>query len=421
MRMHAFGRLLPLPTARSRLERSVAPISRTDEVGLDAAFSRVAARTVRSRRPIPPADRATWDGYALRSADTLGASRTRPVRLAIVGELFAEQSFSGRLSRGECVAIATGAAVPPGADAVAIFEEVERSRSSIVLRSPVARGDRIAERGHDLPAGSVLVKAGERIGPPGLGALAACGFATVRVYARPVVAIVPNGNELVLPKESPRAGAIYESNVAPLAAVVTAAGALPQAYPPVRDDPGRLEAALRRALRQSDLVLATGGSSVGERDLLPKVLPRLGRLLFHGIAVRPGKPTLAARAGTKLLVGLPGHPASCLSNMYWLVLPVLRRLARQPGPGWKERTAVLAGPTLEPSESLATVIPLEVRGDRVRSTFRGSSAITSLRAASGFAILSAGSRPVRPGARLGFFELDPPLGSGEAAPTPRND
>ncbi len=404
--MRAFGRLLPIATARARLERAVTPVVRTERVKLSLAAGRVAARTVRAPRPVPPVDRASWDGYAVRSADTVGASRGRPISLRLVEELYAEDSSRRRVGAGETVAVATGASLPPGTDAVAIFEEVVKRGRSVRLFHPVRPGEKIAKAGHDLATGTVLVRAGEPVGPATVGALAACGVASLEVYARPVVALVASGNELKLPGERLGLGGVYECNLPSIAAVVAAAGGVPRILPPVPDDPRKIEAVLRRALRSADMVVASGGSSVGERDHLPRIFPKLGSLLFHGLAVRPGKPTLAARAGPKVLLGLPGHPASCLSNMYWLVLPALRRLARQPGPGWTERDAVLTGPDLARTPGLATVVPLERTGDRVRTTFRGSSAITSLRAATGFVILPPGSGAVRAGARLRVADLD---------------
>lgn len=408
--MHAFGRLLPIEEARLRLGRAVAPIDRTELVPVDQAAGRVAARSVRAPRPVPAVARAGWDGYAVRSGDTSRASRARPLGLRVVAELYAEDASHHRLRRGEAAAVATGASLPAGADGVAIFEEVSRRGATVVLRAPVARGDRITPVGHDLASGTVLVRPGERLGPASLGAVAAVGVGTVRVYAQPRVALLTSGNELRRPGGRPPRGAVFESNLAPMAAVVRAAGGLPRLYPPVPDEPARIAAALRRAVRENDLVLASGGSSVGERDHLPRLFPKFGPLLFHGLAVRPGKPTLAARSGPKLLIGLPGHPASCLTNMYWLVLPVVRALARQPGPGWRERTATLTGAALEPSEALATVVPVHEEGGTVRSTYRGSSAITSLRDANGFVILPPASRRVRAGSRVRFQALDPPLG-----------
>lgn len=410
MELRPFGALLPALDARRRLVASVRPIARVDRVRVEEAFDRVAAAALRAPRPVPAFARATWDGYALRSRDTRSARPSHPASLRIVGELFAEGAFRGRLGPGESVAIATGGPLPPGADSVVIFEEVRRNGPALSVPRPVPLGDRIALPGEDIRRGARLVRRGELLGPASLGAIAACGIATVPAYARPVVEIVPNGNELSLPGSRPGPATVFESNNATLAAVVRASGGIPRLRPPVPDDPRQIERALRAALGRADLVLATGGSSVGEHDYLPRILPRLGRLLFHGIAVRPGKPTLAARCGRTLVIGLPGHPTSCLANMIWLVLPALRRLARRPGPGWTEEWATLGAPALAPTPGLATVVPLEYRAGRVYSTFRGSSAIQSLRGATAFAVLPPGRRAARAGERIRVCRLDPPLG-----------
>lgn len=418
--MHAFGALTPVEVARGRLLRAVRPIDRVERIPVEAAFGRVAARTIRAPIPIPTFARTTWDGYALRSEDTHGATTRAPVDLRVVGEVFAEQSFPRALRRGEAVAIATGGAIPRGADAVVIFEEVEREGSKVLVPRPIPRGDRVSPPGHDFARGTVLARRGEELSAVALGAIAACGVPTVPVYARPIVAIVPNGNELLSPGDRPRKGRIYESNNATLAAIVSAAGATARTEAPVPDQPERIERSLRAALASADLVLATGGSSVGERDHLPRILPKFGPLLFHGIAVRAGKPTLAVRVGPKLVIGMPGHPTSCLVNMYWLVLPVLRKLGRRSGPGWTEGWAVLGSDAVAATPGLATVVPLEFRGDRAYSTYRGSSVITSLRGASAYAMLRPGQRIVRAGARIRVYHLDPPLGPGRIEAARRN-
>ncbi len=407
---HLFGRLTPALAARRALLRAVRPIDRTESAIVTEAFGRVAARAVRAPRNVPPFARATWDGYALRSADLRGASPSRPRELRVVGEVFAEGGFRGRVGPGEAVAIATGGAVPPGADAVEIFEEVVREGPTVRLHAPLRPGSRIAPVGDDLRRGELLVRPGEVLGPATLGAVAACGVPSLEVFARPIVAIVPNGNELRPPGSRARAGEIYESNNASLSAVVSGAGGVARPVPPVADDAKALERTLRAALRGADLVIATGGSSVGERDHLPTILPKLGELLFHGVAVRPGKPTLAARAGRKLVLGLPGHPTSCLLNMHWLVLPALRRLARLPGPGWTERTVRVAASLPPAGRTMASVVPLRVHAGAVSSTFHGSSAIRSLRDAEAFAFLPPGHAAVPRGSRLTVFLLDPPLG-----------
>lgn len=416
MKAHLFERLVPALEARRILLREVRPVGRVETVAVEGAFGRVAARSIRAPRPVPAFARATWDGYALRSRDVRRATPRQPRRLRVVGEVFAEQTYAGRLGPGEAVAIAAGGAVPNGADAIEIFEEVRTTGSLVELRAPVRHGARIAPPGDDFRRGALLVRTGEPLRPPVVGALAACGFSRLAVFVRPRVAIVPNGNELRTPGSRLRPGEIFESNNASLSAFVAACGGDPRPRKPVGDEPEAIEQALRSALRTSDLVLATGGSSVGERDFLPRLFPRLGRMLFQGVAVRPGKPTLAARVGPKLLVGLPGHPTSCLLNMHWMVMPVLRRLARLPGPGWSVRALRLAGPVTAATPGFATVVPLRVRGDRAVPTFRGSSSITSLRGADAFVLLPPGRPRLRAGARLDACVLDPPLGPpGEAS------
>jgi molybdenum cofactor synthesis domain-containing protein len=326
--------------------------------------------------------------------------------------VFAEGHFPRTLRKGEAVAVATGAALPRGADGLAIFEDIHRRGTQLVVPHPVRPGDRIAPPGDDFPVGTPLVAEGDELAPAELGALAACGLATVPCFARPIVSIVPNGNELLVPGAPSRPGLIYESNNVTLSAIVAAAGGIPRIFPPVPDDPRRIEDALRDAMRRSDLVLATGGSSVGERDHLPRVLPRLGRLLFHGIAVRPGKPTLAAVAGPKLVIGLPGHPSSCLANSFWMVLPVLRKIARRPGPPWVDAPVRLGRGVLAPTPGLATVVPLVLRAGRAYSTYHGSASISSMKGARGFAVLPPGRRAVRAGERLRVHWLLPPLGPG---------
>jgi molybdopterin molybdotransferase len=415
MEMHAFGRLTPVDVARRRLLAAARPLERTESLPLEVAFGRVAAATYRAPRPVPGFARATWDGYAVRSRDTRTARPGRPVELRVVGEVFAEQAFPGTVGPGETVAIATGGALPRGADGIVIFEEVDRRGRRIRLSHPVAPGDRFSPPGHDFPRGRRLVRAGEELTATALGTLAACGIPRVRVFARPVVAILPNGNELVAPGARERPGQIYESNNAALSAVIVAAGATPRPEPPLPDDPARIERAVRRALRTADLVLATGGSSVGERDHLPRLLPKVGRLLFHGIAVRAGKPTLAAVRDSKLVIGMPGHPTSCLVNMYWLVLPVLRKLGHRPGPGWTEGRAILGSDAVAPTPGLSTVVPLEFHDGKAFSTYRGSSVITSLAGATAYAMLPPGRRKVPAGSAIRVYHLDPPLGTPPSA------
>lgn len=411
MKMRPFGRLISPEAARRRLLSATTPIARVERVPLAAAVGRVASRTVRAPVAVPAFARATWDGYALHSQSTATADRTHPVRLKVVGEIFAEEELAHPLRPGEAAAIATGGALPRGADAVVIFESVQLDDGEIVLSRPVRRGDRIAHPGEDFRRGDRLVDRGAPLTPAALGAVGSVGRTSIEVYSRPRVALVPNGNELMAPGTRPAPRRIYETNNLTLGALVEAAGAIAEPFAPVRDDPTQIERALRRALRRSDLVLVTGGSSVGEHDFLPQVLPRLGRLLFHGIAVRPGKPTLAVLAGTKLIVGMPGHPTSCLSNGFWLLLPVLRKLAHLPGPGWTEGTVRLTEPYSAPESSFSTVVPFHVERGEARPTFHDSSAITSLAGANAFLLAPPGKSSWRTGEIVTVKFLAPPIGA----------
>ncbi|MCI4336046.1 MAG: molybdopterin molybdotransferase MoeA [Thermoplasmata archaeon] len=416
MKMRRFGRLISVEEAGRRLARATYPVVGWEAVSLSAAVGRVAARSYRAPRPVPRFSRATWDGYALRSKDSQLARREHPVQLRVVGEVYAEQSRRPPLRTGEAVAIATGGAVPGGADAVVIFEDVRESEREIELTAPVPRGNRIARPGDDFRKGQRLVALGEVLGPAALGALAATGLTDVRAFRSPRVAIVPNGNELVVPGRRLGAGQIYESNNLTLGAIVAAVGGQVDPVAPVTDDAKVIERTIRRALRSSDLVLVTGGSSVGEHDFLPAIFPRLGQLLFHGIAVRPGKPTLAVRVGQKLVIGMPGHPTSCLANGFWLLLPVLRRLAHLPGPGWIDGRVRLRRAIAAPSPGFAQVVPVQVDGGWASPTFRDSSAITSLAGVNAFALRPPGSPALGRGMPLEIRWLPPPLGALPARP-----
>jgi molybdopterin molybdotransferase len=406
--MRPFGRLIPVSIAQQRLRRAVRPITRTERVPLAASLGRVASVTVGAPAPVPAFARATWDGYALRSRETRGASPDHPLPFRVVGEVYAEQAYAGAVGRNEAVAIATGGAIPRGLDAVVIFEKVRLDDRTIYVSGTVRRHGYVASPGEDFPKGYRIVRQGQVLAPADLGGLASIGRTEVPVYARPSVAILPNGNELRVPGEALRPGQIYESNNFTLGTIVQAGGGIPTTRPPISDDPDRIEEAIRAALKENDLVVLTGGSSVGERDFLPAVFPRLGKVLFHGVAVRPGKPTLAVLAGRKLVIGMPGHPTSCLANGFWLLLPLVRRLARLPGSGTLPLTARLGSDYLAPSPGLSTVIPLRLVGGRAYPTFRDSSAITSLSGANAFSIVGPRKRLSR-GTRLMVHRLLPPL------------
>ena len=234
------------------------------------------------------------------------------------------------ITRGECIEIATGAPMPDGADAVVMVEETERADGKDVrVFTPVYPRQHVGRRGADMTAGQAVLPAGTALNPSRIGALAAMGLSEVDVYARPLVAIVSTGNELVEPGRPLQPGQIYDINRFTLAAIIDAHGGVPKAGASAGDSLPELLRAIESSA-PADMIIFSGGSSVGERDLMMDALQQAGEVIFHGIAVKPGKPTILGTVSGKPVIGMPGNPTSCLSNAYLLIVPMLRRMARLP-------------------------------------------------------------------------------------------
>jgi len=290
----------------------------------------VIAEAVAAPTDVPPFDRAAMDGYAVIAADTFGAGRYEPRVVRCVETVFTGQLPTRQLSTGECTQIATGAPLPAGADAVVMVEETEKgSNGDIRIFTPVYPRQHVGRRGADIAAGQSVLAPGELLNPSRIGALAATGATDVAVYERPRVAILSTGNEVVSPGQPLGPGQIYDINQYTLSAVIQAHGGVPIVKPTAPDDLQELTEAVLDAAAE-DVLVFSGGSSVGERDLIMDVLQGSGEVLFHGIAVKPGKPTVFGRVNGQPVLGMPGYPTSCLSNAYLLLVPMLRRMARLP-------------------------------------------------------------------------------------------
>jgi molybdenum cofactor synthesis domain-containing protein len=328
--MRPITETIPLEEALSLLLGSATPIERTEEISIRDANGRVITEQAVSRVDVPPFDRAAMDGYAVIAEDTFGSGPYDPRTLRCIEKVYTGSVPTRRLSRGECIEIATGAPLPEGADAVVMVEETEKAGAEHVrILTPVYPRQHVGRRGADIEAGHALLAVGDVLNPSRIGALAAIGIAAVRVYAQPRVAILSTGNEIVDPGQPLAPGQIYDINQFTLSSIIGAHGGLPVVYPAAPDNLGELTAAID-ATAGEDLLVFSGGSSVGERDLILDVLQRAGEVLFHGIAVKPGKPTVFGRIGGRPVLGMPGYPTSCLSNAYMLLVPMLRRMARLP-------------------------------------------------------------------------------------------
>jgi molybdenum cofactor synthesis domain-containing protein len=329
--MRPIRQTIPLQEALALVLGAARAVERVERVPLLAARDRIVAAAAVAAVDVPPFDRAAMDGYAVRAEDTFGASRNDPRVLRVIAKVFTGETTSTNIAPGECIEIATGAPLPGGADAVVMVEETERPDDSDDVRifTPVYPRQHVGRRGADIQARQTVLQAGAVLNPSRIGALAAIGLTEADVYARPSVAILSTGNEVVEPGATLRPGQIYDINRYTLASIVAAHGGEPIGAHAVSDDLASLTAALDRALAH-DLIVFSGGSSVGERDLILDALMARGEILFHGVAVKPGKPTTFGIANGKPVLGMPGYPTSCLSNAYILLVPMLRKMARLP-------------------------------------------------------------------------------------------
>ncbi len=299
----------------------------SERVPLSAALGRVLFSTVESREYVPGFDRSTVDGYTVRAADTFGCSDAIPALLELQGEVNMGEAAAELMEKGSCVYVPTGGAVPNGTDAVVMIEHTENyGDGTIGVTKAVAPGENIIYKGDDVYPGKPVISAGRLIAAQDIGALAAMGITEVSVCRRPIVAIISTGDELVNADKVPMDGQIRDLNSPMLAALVTQAGCIPKCYGIVPDDTGKLSAVLDEALKECDVVLISGGSSVGAKDTTDEVIESKGEVLFHGIAMKPGKPTILGKVGAKPVWGLPGHPVAAFLVSHIFVRPLLAQL-----------------------------------------------------------------------------------------------
>lgn len=327
--MPEFLHLRPPVEARDLWLEHITHQTDVERVPSEAALGRVTAEAIRAPHDLPPFDRSTVDGYAVRAADTYGASESLPAYLRCVGEVPMGAEATVRLARGECALIHTGGMLPAGADAVVMVEHTQVSREDEVevLRA-VAVAENVIRAGEDVRAGEEVIPAGVRLRPAEIGGLMALGLTSVLVRRPPRVGVISTGDEVVPPDTEPRPGQVRDVNSYTLAALIRQLGGEPVTYGILPDDASRLEATTREALAACDAVVITAGSSASVRDLTASVINRLGSpgVLVHGVNVRPGKPTILAVCDGKPVVGLPGNPVSALVIAGLFLLAMMDRL-----------------------------------------------------------------------------------------------
>ena len=315
------------------IRKTFVPLERTEAVPLSEALGRVLAEAVYAEEYVPDFDRSTVDGYAVRAADTFGCSDAIPAIFSVCGEVYMGKGADFDLPKEGCAYVPTGGALPRGADSAVMIEYTEDYGDGTVgILKPAAPGMNVIFRGDDVYPGKLLLPAGHVLTVPDIGALAAIGKAQIAVCPRLTVGVISTGDELVPPDETPGPGQVRDVNSPLLSALLYAHGAEVRSYGIVVDDEALLRAKTEQALRECDAVLLSGGSSVGVKDAACRIIESMGELLFHGIALKPGKPTILGRAGNKPLVGLPGHPVAAYFVSQLFVLPLLDRLSGREKP-----------------------------------------------------------------------------------------
>jgi molybdopterin molybdotransferase len=403
VRMRGFRERMPVPAALAVLERRVRPLG-GEAVPLAAAAGRVAAADVPARSSVPHFARAAMDGYALTARATAGATADAPAELTIVGDSLPGRPYPGGLGEGQAVRITTGAPVPAGADAVLMAEhadEVDRDGAARLLaRAQVAPGKHVGAIGEDVQAGAVVVSRGRRLRPQDLGVLASVGVGALDVVRRPAVRVVITGDEILPPGSEPAGPFIVDANSPMLEALALRDGAAAVTVVRVPDR----RALVREALAASteDVVLISGGSSVGPEDHAPLVLAELGELAVHGVAMRPSGPAGFGFLGEglrRLAFLLPGNPVSCLCAYEFFAGPSIRALGGLPRDWPHPRRRGRLAARIASEAGRTDYVRVTLDGDEVVPlALGGASILTSTTRADGVVIVSEGDAECAEGA-----------------------
>lgn len=391
-----------LESALALLMERVQPVARTEYAPLQTLLGRVAAEDVAAPIQVPPFDRSPLDGYALRGADIAGASREHPARLQVIGEACAGCGEVFSPGPGQALRVMTGAPVPASCDCVVRQEDTDLGMETVAVYAAVPAGRNVCRAGEDVRLGDVLLHRGERITSAHIGVLASLGVTGVKVYAPVRAALLCTGDELRQPGEALPFGKIYDANRAVLSARLTELGVSLASPASREDDPEAVAQTLRQAAEHCDIMLTTGGVSVGKKDIFHQVLPLLGaERLFWKVAMKPGSPLLCGLYQGKLLICLSGNPFAALACFEIFAAPVLRRLAGETHVELRRAEGVLQDDF--PKESKGRrLIRARVEGERVRLTGanHSSGSLATMIGCNCFIDIPAGAGPLHAGDRV---------------------
>ncbi|MDW5549378.1 gephyrin-like molybdotransferase Glp [Methanosarcina sp.] len=379
------------------LER-ISTIKKTEEISLETCTDRVLAEAVISERNVPHYRRAAMDGYAVRASDTMGTSPSNPVMLQL----------SDRVKEGTSTWVHTGALVPEGANAVVMVEDTITAGNLVEIRAQVYPGKNVGNIGEDIKRGEVVFEEGHLLRPCDIAVLASLGFGRVKVFKKPVVAVIPTGDELVSRQEErdvPPPGMVLETNGLMSSLYVKKWGGIPRYLDIVPDNPDNIKRAIEANL-DTDMILLSGGTSVGKRDHASEVVAALGELLVHGIGVSPGKPSALGIISNTPVVCLPGYPVAGLVSLYFFVRPGIRKLAtipEIPEPILKKRLAAKISSKI----GYVNFVRVVFEGDKVRPlTGNGDRVLTSVAKADGYVLVPENVEGYEEGEEVDVFLIE---------------
>ena len=319
MKKKGFKELTRVDDALESFLAKVDPLDRVEKVPLAESGGRIAAGAVTAPRPAPHYRRAAMDGFAVRASDTFGATESSPNRI----------NLADSVKQGTAIPVHTGGFVPDEANAVLKIEDTRKEGDKLAVYSSLAPGDNVSPVGEDVEQGDMLIEKGEEVQPAHLGLLRSLGVETIQVLGKPTVGVLPTGEELVPPGQEPGPGQTVQSNGIMVADAVRTWGGLPEEKELLSDEPSELARGLDWGLNGKDVVVFTGGSSVGRRDRIVEVLEGRGEVLTHGVAIQPGKPVALALVEGTPVIALPGYPVATLADAYFFLRPLLAHLNRR--------------------------------------------------------------------------------------------
>ncbi len=361
---------------------------KVEEVAIEEAYQRVLSENIYATINLPPFKRAAMDGYAVKAKDTFRASEDKPTTLKLLEVIMAGELPQNKVEEGTCIEVSTGAPIPEGADAVIMIEFAEKKDENILMLESVALGANITDEGSDVKKGELLLSEGEFITPDKIGVLSAIGLSKIPVYTQTQVAVISTGNEVIKLDKKLEYGKIYDINSYTISNAVKSCGCQPIYSEIVKDDYESLKNKIKE-FKDADIIITSGGTSAGAGDVLRMVLDDMGEVLVHGIAVKPGKPTIIGlikdENGDKIIFGLPGYPVAALMVFHVFVAPFLRKISslNREDEG-KNMVKLKLSRRFRPARGRRQYVLVKIQEDKAHPILKDSGAITALAEADGY-------------------------------------